>query len=231
MSKKVLVVLTNTAKYPTIKRATGLWLGEAVHFVAQMETAGYAVDYVSPNGGYVPVDPHSLQLAADIDWQWYTDKAFMNRLGSTLRPGQAKAADYCAIYYTGGHGVVWDFPDNHELQALSRDIFERGGVVSAVCHGAAGLLNIKLSDHSLLVRGRQVTGFSNIEEKLAELDKVVPYLTENELVARGGIYCKAEEPWAAFAVADGRLVTGQNPASGQLVAQKVLQAINSQGQA
>ena len=231
MSKKVLVVLTNTAKYPTIKRATGLWLGEAVHFVAQVEKAGYAVDYVSPNGGYVPVDPHSLQLAADIDWQWYTDKAFMNRLGSTLRPGQAKAADYCAIYYTGGHGVVWDFPDNHELQALSRDIFERGGVVSAVCHGAAGLLNIKLSDHSLLVRGRQVTGFSNIEEKLAELDKVVPYLTENELVARGGIYCKAEEPWAAFAVADGRLVTGQNPASAQLVAQKVLQAINPQGQA
>lgn len=227
MSKKVLVVLTNTAKYPTIKRATGLWLSEAVHFVDEIEHLGYTVDYLSPGGGYVPIDPHSLQLAADIDWQWYTDKTFMNRLGNTLSPGQVKAADYCAIYYTGGHGVIWDFPDNHALQALSRQIFEQGGVVAAVCHGAVGLLNIKLSDNSLLVRGRQVTGFSNIEEKLAELDKVVPFLTENELIARGGLYCKADEPWAAYAVADGRLVTGQNPASGRLVAQKVVKAIGS----
>lgn len=225
MSKKVLVVLTNTAKYPTIKRATGLWLGEAVHFVDELGKAGHAVDYVSPNGGYVPVDPHSLQLAADDDWRWYADKAFMNRLGNTLSPGQARASDYSAIYYAGGHGVMWDFPDHPGLQELSRQIFEQGGVVSAVCHGVVGLLNVKLSDHSLLVRGRQVTGFSNIEEKLAELDKVVPYLTENELVARGGLYCKAEEPWAAFAVADGRLVTGQNPASGRVVAQKVLQVL------
>lgn len=225
MSKKVLVVLTNTAKYPTIKRATGLWLGEAVHFVDELEKAGHAVDYASPNGGYVPVDPHSLQLAADDDWRWYADKAFMNRLGNTLSPGQARASDYSAIYYAGGHGVMWDFPDHSGLQELSRQIFEQGGVVSAVCHGVVGLLNVKLSDHSLLVRGRQVTGFSNIEEKLAELDKVVPYLTENELVARGGLYCKAEEPWAAFAVADGRLVTGQNPASGRVVAQKVLQVL------
>lgn len=225
MSKKVLVVLTNTAKYPAIKRATGLWLGEAVHFVDELEKAGHAVDYVSPNGGYVPVDPHSLQLAAEDDWRWYADKTFMNRLGNTLSPGQARASDYCAIYYTGGHGVMWDFPDHPGLQELSRHIFEQGGVVSAVCHGVVGLLNVKLSDHSLLVRGRQVTGFSNIEEKLAELDKVVPYLTENELVARGGLYCKAEEPWAAFAIADGQLVTGQNPASGRLVAQKVLQVL------
>ncbi|CAG8863762.1 hypothetical protein PS627_00700 [Pseudomonas fluorescens] len=227
MSKKFLVVLTNTAKYPTIKRATGLWLGEAVHFVDEVEKAGHGVDYVSPDGGYVPVDPHSLQLAADIDWQWYADKTFMDRLGDTMSPGKVKAADYCAIYYTGGHGVIWDFPDNHALQELARQIFEQGGVISAVCHGAVGLLNIKLSDHSLLVRDRLVTGFSNIEEKLAELDKVVPYLTENELVARGGLYAKAEEPWAPFAVADGRLVTGQNPASARLVAQKVLQTLDS----
>ncbi len=227
MSKNILVVLTNTAKYPDEKRATGLWLGEAVHFVEVMQQAGYIADYVSPNGGYVPIDPHSLQMAADIDWQWYGDKAFMNRLGSTLSPGLVKADDYCAIYYAGGHGVLWDFPDNHALQALARHIFEKGGVVSAICHGAVGLLNIKLSDHSLLVKGRQVTGFSNIEEKLAELEKKVPFLTENELVARGGLYCKAEEPWEAFAVADGRLITGQNPASGRLVAHKVLQALAS----
>ncbi|HCV38186.1 MAG TPA: type 1 glutamine amidotransferase domain-containing protein, partial [Pseudomonas sp.] len=83
MSKKILVVLTNTAKYPSLKRATGLWLGEAVHFVEVALKAGYEVDYVSPNGGYVPIDPHSLQMAPELDWQWYDDTSFMNRLGAT----------------------------------------------------------------------------------------------------------------------------------------------------
>ncbi|PWB33892.1 type 1 glutamine amidotransferase domain-containing protein [Pseudomonas sp. SDI] len=228
MSKKVLVVVTNTAKYPDLKRATGLWLGEAVHFAEKIQQAGYQVDYVSPAGGYVPIDPHSLSMAQDIDWAWYNDKAFMNRLGSTLSPGQVKAADYRALYFAGGHGVIWDFPDSAGLQQLARQIFEAGGVVSSVCHGAVGLLNIKLSDNSLLLKGREVTGFSNIEEQLAELDKVVPYLTENELVARGGIYRKAENPWEAFAICDqleGRLITGQNPASGAKVAELVLAAL------
>jgi len=228
MSKKILVVLTNTAKYPALKRPTGLWLGEAVHFVEKVEKAGYKVDYVSPAGGYIPIDPHSLSMAMDIDWAWYSDKAFMNRLGSTLSPDQVKAQDYAAIYYAGGHGVIWDFPDSIGLQDLARKIFEAGGVVSSVCHGAVGLLNIKLSDNTLLVKDREVTGFSNIEEQLAELDKVVPYLTENELSARGGLYRKAEDPWVSFAICDqkeGRLITGQNPASGSAVAELVIKTL------
>lgn len=225
MNKKILVVLTNTAKYPALNRATGLWLGEAVHFVAEVQAQGYAVDFVSPNGGYVPIDPKSLEMAPELDWQWYADKTFMNRLGSTLSPGQAKADDYGAIYYTGGHGVIWDFPNNVALQDLARRIYEQGGVVAAVCHGAVGLLNIKLSDNTLLVKDREVTGFSNTEEKLVELDKVVPFLTENELVARGGKYSSHIDAWAEFVVSDGRLITGQNPASSALVARKVLETL------
>lgn len=228
MTKHVLVVLTNTAKYPTLKRATGLWLGEAVHFADVVQQAGFQVDYVSPAGGYVPIDPHSLSMAQDIDWQWYNDKAFMNRLGSTLAPGQVNPRDYQAIYYAGGHGTIWDFPDNHALQDIARQIFENGGVVASVCHGAVALLNIKLSDNSLLVKDREVTGFSNTEEQLAELDKVVPFLTETELSARGGLYRKAEDPWQAFAIADqkeGRLITGQNPASGAEVGRLVVKAL------
>lgn len=228
MSKKILVVLTNTAKYPTLKRATGLWLGEAVHFVEVALKAGYDVDYVSPNGGYVPIDPHSLQMAPELDWQWYDDKAFMNRLGATSSPGEVRASDYCAIYYTGGHGVMYDFPDNQPLQALARSIYENNGVVAAVCHGVVGLLNIKLSDNSLLLKDRQVTGFSNTEEKLAELDKVVPFLTENELIARGGNYSKDDDPWMPFVVCDDRLITGQNPASTGLLAEKVIAALKLQ---
>ena len=227
MSKKILVVLTSVEKYPDIDRATGLWLGEAVHFVHKVQAAGFAVDYVSPLGGYTPIDPHSLaaEMVSPIDWQWYHDKAFMNRLGATLRPDQVNPDDYIAIYYAGGHGVIWDFPDNTQLQALSRHIYEKGGVVSSVCHGAVGLLNIKLSDGELLIKGKKVTGFSNEEEELAGLSKMVPYLTETELVKRGAQYQKADQPWAPFAIADGRLITGQNPASGGPVAELVLKAI------
>ncbi|WP_286912317.1 MULTISPECIES: type 1 glutamine amidotransferase domain-containing protein [unclassified Pseudomonas] len=225
MSKKILVVLTNTAKYPGLNRATGLWLGEAVHFVDVVQKAGYSVDYVSPEGGYVPVDPHSLQMAPELDWQWYDDKRFMSRLGASLSPGKVKAEDYEVIYYTGGHGVMYDFPDNQALQDLARKVYEKNGIVAAVCHGVVGLLNIKLSDNTLLLKDRQVTGFSNTEEKLAELDKVVPFLTENELGARGGAYSKHDDPWAPFVVTDGRLITGQNPKSTALLAEKVLEQL------
>ena len=227
MSKKILVVLTSVEKYPDLDRPTGLWLGEAVHFVHKVQAAGFKVDYVSPQGGYTPIDPHSLaaDMASPIDWQWYHDKAFMNRLGATLKPDQVNPDDYIAIYYAGGHGVIWDFPDNTQLQALSRRIYEQGGVVSSVCHGAVGLLNIKLSDGELLIKGKKVTGFSNEEEELAGLTKHVPYLTETELVKRGAIYQKADAPWAPFAIADGRLSTGQNPASGGPVGELVLKAI------
>ncbi|WP_374583357.1 type 1 glutamine amidotransferase domain-containing protein [Pseudoduganella sp.] len=227
MPKKILVVLTATEKYPQINRATGIWLGEAVHFVKVVQEAGYQVDYVTPPGGYTPIDPHSLALAEPLDWAWYHDRDFMNRLGATRKPADVRAGDYAAIYYVGGHGVLWDFPDNAELQALARDIYEQGGYVASVCHGAVGLLNIRLSDGTLLVAGKQVTGFSDEEERLAELDQYVPFLTETELRKRGAHYAKAEQPWQPFAVADQRLVTGQNPASGAAVAQLLLQQLGA----
>ena len=95
LKKKILAVLTSCERYPTLKRATDLWLGEAVHLVKKVEAAGYEVDYVSPKGGYTPIDPHSLAMAEPVDWEWYENKAFMNRLGATLSPEQVKAFDYC----------------------------------------------------------------------------------------------------------------------------------------
>ena len=229
MNRKILVVLTSVEKYPNLNRATGLWLGEAVHFVKKVEAAGYAVDYVSPKGGYTPIDPHSLAMAEPIDWEWYQKKEFMNRLGATLAPSEVKPDDYAAIYYAGGYGVIWDFPENEALQRISRTIYERGGIVSSVCHGAVGLLNITLSNGSLLVKGKTVTGFSNEEERLAELDKFVPFLTETELVSRGAVYTKADKAWAPFAVEDDRLITGQNPASGGAVADRLIEALRTRG--
>lgn len=227
MKKKILVVLTSVAKYPNLDRATGLWLGEAVHFVKNVKAAGYDVDYVSPKGGYTPIDPHSLDKADQTDWQWYQNKEFMNHLGATLTPDKINPDDYAAIYYTGGHGVIWDFPDDKKLQDISRKIYEKGGVVSSVCHGSVALLNITLSDGSLLIKGKKVTGFSNEEEKIVGLDKVVPYLTEDELKSRGGIYLKGDKPWATFAVEDQRVISGQNPASGGAVADLVVKFLES----
>lgn len=229
MNKKILAVLTSVGKYPNLNRATGLWLGEAVHFVKKVQAAGYQVDYVSPKGGYTPIDPHSLAMAEPTDWEWYQKKEFMNRLGATLKPSEVKPDEYVAIYFAGGHGVIWDFPENEALQAISRTIYEQGGFVSSVCHGAVGLLNITLSDGSLLVKGKTVTGFSNQEEKLAELDRFVPFLTETELVARGAMYKKADQPWTPFAVEGARLITGQNPASGGAVADLLLAALKKRG--
>jgi len=225
MSRKVLVVLTTTEKYPNLNRATGVWLGEAVHFVEKVEQAGLQVDYVSPNGGYTPIDPHSLAMAAPVDWEWYHKREFMNRLGATFKPSQVNPADYVAIYYVGGHGVMWDFPDNPELQDLSRKIYEAGGYIASVCHGAVGLLNIRLADGSYLIGGKRVTGFSNEEERLAELDKYVPFMTEDELVKRGARFEKAAAPWEEFAISDQRVITGQNPASGGAVATLLLKEI------
>jgi putative intracellular protease/amidase len=224
MAKKILVVVTGVEKYPDLNRATGIWLGEVVHFVKVVESAGMQVDYASPEGGYTPIDPKSLEGDNPSEWEWYHNKTFMNRLGSTLRADTINSDDYSAIYFVGGHGVLWDFPDNKRLQDISKQIYESGGVVSGVCHGVVGLLNIKLSDGSLLVAGKRVTGFSNDEEEVIGMVKHVPFLPENELVARGAKYEKGSS-WESNAVADARVVTGQNPASGEAVAKLVLEAL------
>ena len=226
--KNILVVVTNISKYPSQERATGLWFGEAVHFVDKMEKEGYKIDYVSPLGGSTPIDPHSLQAdqMTELDWQYYLNNEFLNKLGTTLSADEVNPEDYDAIYYTGGHGVMWDFPDNEKLQNIAIKIYENGGVVSAVCHGSVGLLNIKNAAGEYLIADKKVAGFANTEETALGLDKVVPFLTEDEIVNRGANYVKGED-WAEFAVVDGRVVSGQNPASGGVVAKEVLKVLKS----
>lgn len=221
--KRFLIVVTNISKYETINRATGLWFGEAVHFADVMYAHGYEIDFVSPNGGYTPIDPHSLQedFMTPLDWAYYQNHDFMALLGNTKRPEDIHPNDYEGIYYAGGHGVVWDFKDNVALQRLARQIHENGGIISSVCHGAVGLLNITDAQHNKLIDGVKVTGFSNSEERAVGLDAYVPFLTEDELKAAGAHYDKAED-WSEYAVVDGSFVTGQNPQSGKAVADAIV---------
>lgn len=225
MSDKVLIVLTNTAKYANHDIATGLWLGELVHFYDEITAHGFEADFVSPKGGTVPIDPVSLRFADKTDHDWYNKASFVEQaLTNTKKPSEVRAEDYVAIYYTGGHGVIWDFPDNQELQDIALSIYHQGGYVTAVCHGVVGLLNLKFPDGTYLIAGKEVTGFTNTEEWLSGKAKKVPFSTENELKKRGAKYQK-KRFFKSYAVQDGLVITGQNPQSPRAVAQLLVKAL------
>ncbi|MFN4147682.1 MAG: type 1 glutamine amidotransferase domain-containing protein [Runella sp.] len=220
---KVLIVCTNHSQYPHKSHKTGLWLSELTHFVEIMEKRGFAYDLVSPKGGEVPIDEKSLDLKDTTNRKYYENPDFRLRLADTLRPDQVKSGDYGIIYFAGGHGTMWDFPENTELQTLTRQIYENGGMVAAVCHGVAALLNVQLSDGTYLIEDKRVTGFSNIEERLVGLADEVPFSLEDQLVKRKAEYHKALIPFTRYIEVGERLVTGQNPQSTQKVAVKVLE--------
>jgi putative intracellular protease/amidase len=225
-TSRILTVVTNQATYGTNPHRTGLWIAELVHFYVGVLQAGFEVDIVSPAGGAVPLDPRSTRLADKVVRDYMNDRAFMSGLDRTGKAADVDPARYAAIFYTGGHGVMWDFPSNTDLQQAARQIYENGGVVSSVCHGACGLLNITLSDGSLLVDGRTVTGYSTAEERVAMVKKRVPFLLEDELRKRGAHYVSNTIPLTPFAVADGRLVTGQNPFSTKAVTAKLIETLH-----
>lgn len=224
MKKRILHVVTNVGHYDDAAHPTGLWLSELTHAYDVFGAHGHEQHLVSPRGGATPIEPRSLK------WPYFdqsarrgqADRALSALLASTARPAQVNARDYDAIYFTGGHGVMWDFPEDVALQAITRDIFERGGIVASVCHGYCGLLNTQLSDGRLLVAGRRLTGFSWLEEVLAGVAGEVPYNVEMEMRQRGALYEKALLPFTAKVVTDGRLVTGQNPQSAKATALKIL---------
>lgn len=227
MTKRILHVVTNVGHYDDADHPTGLWLSELTHAWHVFEEAGYEQTLASPAGGKVPLEPRALKFP-NIDKTakaWLEDPAKMALLESTLSPDQVDSAAYDAIYFTGGHAVMYDFPDSEGLQRITRELYERGAVVSSVCHGYCGLLNTKLSDGSYLIAGKKMTGFAWREEELAKVDELVPYNAEKIAKERGGRYEKAKLPFVPYAVVDGNLVTGQNPASAKKTAKKVAELL------
>lgn len=223
MTKRILHVVSNVAHYADPSDPTGLWLSELTHAHHVFAARGYTQCIVSPKGGVSPLEPRSLKWP-NIDATakaWLADEASKALLANTAHPDQIDSAEFDAIYFTGGHAVMWDFPDSAGLQRITREIWERGGIVSSVCHGYCGLLNAKLSDGSLLVAGRKVTGFSWTEEVLAGVSKKMPFNAEEEMKRRGALYEKGLFPFRSHVVTDGRLVTGQNPGSAKATAEAV----------
>lgn len=223
MTRRVLTVVTNVGHYDDPGHPTGLWLSELTHAWEVFDDHGFEQTLVSPAGGHAPLEPRSLKFPSydRTAKDWRADPAKMALLESTLSPDQVDSADYDAIYFTGGHAVMYDFPDSEGLQRITREIFERGAIVSSVCHGYCGLLDTRLSDGSYLIAGRRLTGFAWQEEVLARVDKLVPYNAEQRAKERGALYEKAKLPFVSYAVVDGNLVTGQNPGSAKETARKV----------
>ncbi len=225
--------VTNSDQFEKVGYRTGLWLSELVEFWDVAEEAGYKMDIASPSGGKVPLDPESLPLIEMGDAvglkgslsRRYEDKAFMSLLDSTLKVSDVDPAMYDAIYMAGGPGVMFDFPKSTSLAELTAGFHEAGKIVSAVGHGSCGLLEVKLSDGTYLVEGKEVTGFSWREEKFANRDEAVPFNLEEELRKRGVRYSKTVILSSPHVVEDGLLITGQNPKSAKKVAQTVVRKL------
>lgn len=220
--KKILFVVTSHSKKGNTGEPTGYYLSEVSHPWQVLHEAGYEIDFVSPLGGKAPVD--GLDLKDPVNKSFWENKKYRNKIENTLKPAQVKPENYVAVHYAGGHGTMWDFPDNTELAEITTEIYENGGVVSAVCHGPAGLVNVKLTDGKYLVEGKKINSFTNEEESAVKLDKVVPFLLESKLLERGAKFEKSE-PFQAHVVVDQRVVTGQNPASAKGVGEAVLREL------
>ena len=221
--KSILVALTNIPTYGEKNAATGLWLGEAAEFVDEVGKRGYAVDYVSPQGGYVPLDPRSMKrtYADAATFALYRSQDFKERaLARSMRPDDVEAEKYAALYYTGGHGVMWDFPGSEGLARLCLQIYHGGGYLASVCHGIAGLLYVKEGSR-YLIEGKSITGFTAMEERLSGKSAVIPFWNEQVAKAHGAVFRK-KRPFAEHAIQDGRIITGQNPESPRAVARLLL---------
>lgn len=223
--KKILIVETNVSTYGTTEKPTGLWLGELIHFYDEIAKMNYDVDFVSPSGGYVPIDPVSMKYADSIDYKWYRNKMFIDKaLSNTRKPEEIDPHAYHAIYYTGGHGVLWDFVENQALKQIAETIYEQNGIISAVCHGVVGLLPLCGGNGCPLLKNKRVTGFTNTEEWLSQKRKLVPFSTENALKEKGAIYSK-KRFFTSYAIEDQRIITGQNPWSPKAVAKLLIQKL------
>ncbi|MBE9183966.1 type 1 glutamine amidotransferase domain-containing protein [Microcoleus sp. LEGE 07076] len=223
-SQKVLIVLTSHDTLGDTGKETGFYLPEVTHPLDAFTKAGLTVDFVSPKGGKAPIV--GIDLEDPLNKAFLDDAKQVFRVENTLNPAQIDPAEYGAIFYAGGHGTMWDFANNQELAGIAAAIYEAGGIVGAVCHGPAALVNLKLSDGKYLVANKTVAAFTNEEEAAVGLTDIVPFLLEAKLIERGANFTKVAN-FQVCVVASERLVTGQNPASAAGVGERMVELIQN----
>ncbi len=219
---KILMVLTSHDRLGNTGKKTGFWLEEFAAPYYVFNDAGVAITVASPRGGQPPIDPKSDEPENQTPsmTRFKADKDAQSVLANTVRLASVNAKDFDTVFYSGGHGPMWDLVEDRKSITLIEDFYGAGKPVAAVCHAPAVFHHVTYQGHPI-VKGKRVTGFANTEEEAVQLTKVVPFLVEDDLKSLGGQYEKAED-WASFAIIDGRLVTGQNPASSTAAAQSLL---------
>ena len=222
----VLMVLTSHDQLGDTGHKTGFWLEEFAAPYYVLKDAGASLTLASPKGGQPPLDPKSdaPESQTTATARFKADPAAQAALASTVPLSTLKPADYDAVFYPGGHGPLWDLAEDPDSIALIAALHAAGKPVAAVCHAPGVLRHVKGSDGQPLVKGKKVTGFTNTEEEAVGLTKVVPFLVEDMLRENGGIYSKGAD-WAAYALTDGILITGQNPASSEAAAEALLKLL------
>ncbi|CAH2897543.1 MAG: Intracellular protease [uncultured Paraburkholderia sp.] len=211
---KVLMVLTSHDQLGNTGRKTGFWLEELAAPYYAFKDAGAEIVLASPKGGQPPLDPKSNEPAnqTDATRRFEADETAKAQLAATVRLDSVSQAQFDTVFYPGGHGPLWDLAEDRHSIELIQSFIAAGKPVALVCHAPGVLRHVTTPDGKPLVEGKQVTGFTNSEEAAVGLTEIVPFLVEDELKARGGIYSKSDD-WAPYVVTDGLLITGQNPAS------------------
>jgi putative intracellular protease/amidase len=222
---KILMVLTSHDQLGNTGKKTGFWLEEFVAPYYTFLDAGAEVTVASPKGGEPPLDPKSdtPEGQTELTERFKKDKAAQRVLATTVKLADVKAADFDTVFYPGGHGPMWDLVEDPNSIALIEDFYNAGKPVAAVCHAPGVFRHVKIDGESI-VKGKRVTGFTDSEEEAVHLTHVVPFLVEDELKRLGGLFEKVDD-WQSFAITDGRLVTGQNPASSKAGAQHLLRLV------
>lgn len=221
---KVLIVLTNHDRLGTTGEETGFYFGEVTHPWDALTCADHTVEFASPRGGSAPRT--RVKLDDPMDRAFLENADAVYAIDHTLPLGEIDPSNYDGIHLPGGHGTMWDFAQDQRLGQIVTDIYERGGIVSAICHGPAGLVNAKLSDGSYLVENKCITSFTNDEEQAVGKAEIVPYLLETALVERGANYRKVAS-FDPHIEVDGRLLTGQNPLSSRLLGNALVNALRA----
>lgn len=219
--EKILIVVSSLDK-KTPDLVGGFWFPELTHPVDVFDKAGVSYDIASPKGGLPPFDGFDLKDRANLDF--WTNPDHRNKLANSIALENVNPANYTAILLIGGHGPMWDFANNPQLSQIISTLYEHNGIISAVCHGPAGLLNVKLSNGDLLIKGRHLTGFTAEEEAFRQYDKIVPFELEAALEKDGAIFEEAPI-FENKVVVDGRLITGQNPASAKALGEAIVSAM------
>jgi len=220
---RILFVVTSHDQLGDSGKKTGFWVEEFAAPYYKFADAGYEVVVATPKGGQAPIDPSSEAPSAQTEatQRYYNDAKVQEVIAHTHKLAEMEASNFDAVFYPGGHGPLWDLANDPKSAQLILDFYNSGKLVGAVCHAPGAFKNVKFENGESFVKGKNVTGFSNTEEAAVKLTDIVPFLVETEMKNLGANYSKVDD-WGVHVVEDGLLITGQNPASSETVAEKMI---------